>query len=367
MTRAAAAKARLQSYARRHALSLIVTAGLVGCATKQSGTPSSITVLGPGIINDPTNKSLRFDILKFGIGTFCSEMLKRGLALRLSDDHPVAGRFFGRDCGSEVNEREAMRTFTLKFSGLGYAWSNVTGRVGFEVSAALEVRPDFQIAADRSMYVYFRTRRFETSQMKIVLVESQMARGAAALTGTDPDRIAREILEAQVGRGFTVIRTDKSGQLDYSIGLMHLGQRPFHPFDVVSPDPTLANERTEVHSGQQDYLGGFNVVGNDKALSIALKVDGAPSISLAIVSAAAARQLVDDYVHKPGAAPLNEPPRFMQSVAYGSLWKQTVPLSEGTYFLLLERAPGLDTPPRLAVGDDRAAKVDTLVQVVNAP
>lgn len=255
----------------------------------------------------------------------------------------------------------------VKFSGIGYVWTNVTQRVGFEVLGSVEMFPDFQIAGDKSMYVYFRPRRVETTQMKTVLVESSIARGAAVLTGTDPDRIGREILEAQVSRGFTVIRAEGTGQIEYGVGLVPLGMHPFHPFNVVSENPILANERTEVHTGQQDYLGGFSVDGNDKALSIALSVDGAPGVNLAVISATAAQQLLDHYVHNPGATPLVEPPRFTQNIAYGSIWKQTVPVAAGTYFLLLDQASGPNAQVPTTIGDDRAAKVDYLVQVVDAP
>ena len=165
-----------------------------------------------------------------------------------------------------------------------------------------------------------------------------------------------------------MIRADNSGQIDYGVGLLPLGQRPFHPFNVVSDSPVQANETTEVHTGQQDYLGGFSVEGNDKALSIVLLVDGAPSVNLAVISASAAAQQVEHYVHFAGPSPLIEPPRFTQSVPYGSLWRQTVPVAAGTYFLLLDHSTlGLWSQESLAVGDDRAAKVDYLVQVVEAP
>ncbi len=348
----------------RFPLGLAIAVGLFSCTSKTS----VVTILGPGIVNDPKNKSLRVDILKFGLSNFCSEMMTRGVALKLSDDHPVAGRFFGRDCRSDVLDDESKATFNVKFAGIGYVWANVTQRVGFEVLGSVELLPDFQIADDKSMYVYFRARRVETTQMKTVLVESSVARGAASLVGTDPDRIGREIFEAQVSRGFTVIRANASGQIDYSVGLLPLGQRAFHPFNVVSDRPVQANERTEVHMGQQDYLGGFSVEDNDKALSIVFLVDGAPSVNLAVISASAAAQQVDHYVHFAGPAPLVEPPRFMQSVPYGSLWKQTVPVAAGTYFLLLDHSTlGLRSQESLAVGDDRAAKVDYLVQVVDAP
>jgi hypothetical protein len=346
---------------------LVVLAGLIGCTTCQSLGASSVTILGPGVINDPKNKSLRFDILKFGLKSFCNEMLTRGAALKLSDDHPVMGRFLSRDCQSDVIDDDSKRTFMVKFSGLGYAWTNVTGRLGFEVMGSVELLPDFQVANDQSMYVYFRPRRVEITQMKIVLVESALARGAAALAGADPDRIGREILEAQLAQGFTVIRTNQTGQIEYGMGLVPLGQHPFHPFNVVSDQPILANDRTEVHNGQQEFLGGFLVEGNGKALSIVLAVDGAPSINMAVVTASAGLQLFESYVHNRGTAALVEPPRYVQNVGYGSLWKQTVPVPAGTYTVLLDHATGTGTQAPASVGDDRAAKVDYLIQLVDAP
>ena len=158
---------RARARDRSFALCFVIAASLFSCTSKTS----AVTILGPGIINNPKNKSLRVDILKFGLSNFCSEMMTRGVALKLSDDHPVAGRFFGRDCRSDVLDDESKATFNVKFAGIGYVWANITQRVGFEVLGSVELFPDFQIANDKSMYVYFRARRVETTQMKIVLVE----------------------------------------------------------------------------------------------------------------------------------------------------------------------------------------------------
>jgi len=321
-------------------------------------------ILGPGVINDPKNKSLRVDILKYGLSTFCNEMVSRGITLKLSDDHPAAGRFFARECHSDMLDSDATATFSVKFSGSGYVWSNVTQRVGFELVGSVELLPDFQVADDRSMYVYFRSRHVETTQMKVDLVESKVAQSAVHLAGVDANRVSREIFEAQVGRGFTVIRMNESGQIEYSLGLLPLGKRPFHPFTVVTEDPILANDRTEIHTGQQDYVGGFVVEGNDKALSIVLSIDGAPSVNFAIISAAGGAQMLDRYVREAGVAPFAEPARFTQNVPFGPLYKQRVPVPEGTFILLLEHSAGATAS---GTSEDRAAKVDYLVQVVDMP
>lgn len=338
---------------------------LFAAACTQSVGTRSVTLLGPGVINDPKNKSLRFDILKFGLANFCSEMQTRGVALKLSDDHPVMGRFFARACQADVIDDENKRTFVVKYSGVGYTWTNLTGRVGFDVLGAVELMPDFQLASDNSMYVYFRSSRVDVTQMNVTLVESSTARSAATLA--NPNQIGRDIIQAQLGRGFTVIRADSSGQTDFTQGMLPLGQKPFHPFQVKSEDPTLANERTEIHKNQQDFVGAFEVESNNRALAVAVSVDGAPAVRLSLISASAGQQLVDRYVHAPGVASPTEPPRYDQVVQYGGLFRQIVPVPQGSYYLVLQHASSTSTTPAAAANDDRAAKIDYLVQLVDAP
>jgi hypothetical protein len=338
----------------------------VACTSTQSAGMRSVTLLGPGVINDPKNKSLRFDILKFGLQNFCDEMLQRGVALKLSDDHPVAGRFFGRDCKSDVIDGDESRSLLVRFSGLGYVWTNLTGRVGVDVLGTVELLPDFQLAPDSSMYVYFRTKRVDLTEFKLLLVESNLARSAASLTHVDPQGVGQDILKAQLNRGFTVIRLNDSGRSEFGAGLLPLGQHPFQPFKVVSDDPVVVNERTEIHRGQQDYIGAIKVEGSGKALGLAVSVDGAPAVNLAVVSGNSGQQLIDRYVHVAGPAGFSEPPRFVQDVAYGTLWRQTVPVPEGTFYILLQHPSTPNAQAQAVAGDDRAAKVDCLVQVVDA-
>jgi hypothetical protein len=339
----------------------------VACTSTQSAGTRSVALLGPGIINDPKNKSLRFDLLKFGLKSFCDEMQNQGVALRVSSDHPVAGRFFARACQADVIDDDANRNLTLKFAGIGYTWTNLTGRVGFDLLGTLELLPDFQLAADNSMYVYFRTNHFDIPQMKVTLVESSVARSAALLSNTDPEKIGREIMQSQLNRGFTVIRLNDSGQMEFGPGLLELGQHPYHPFNVVSNDLVLVNERTEIHRNQQDFIGAFKIDGNSRALALALAVDGAPGVNIAVISAAQAQPLLDRYVHNPGPVSLIEPPRYVRNISYGSLFRQTIPVPEGTYYVLVQHLSTQGAASVSSAGDDRAAKVDYLLQLVDAP
>lgn len=116
---------------------------LSACGSRESMGDGSLRVLGAGVVNDPANKSLRFDMLKFGLDRFCEEMLKTGAALKLSDDQPVVGRFFAESCQSQVLDEEARKSFVVQYTGKGYAWTNVTGKLGFTSRGLVEYAPDF--------------------------------------------------------------------------------------------------------------------------------------------------------------------------------------------------------------------------------
>jgi hypothetical protein len=305
--------------------------------------------------------------LKFGLESFCTEMKKRGVALKLSDEHPVVGRFFAKDCQSEVVDDDQRKSLLLRFTGDGYAWTNVTGRLGFSVIALVEYSTDFQLDEEQSLYVYFQPKNIQATTFTAKLVESAQARGAMTLTKVDPDRIGKQILSAQLERGFTVIRRDTRGETDYSLGLLPVGTTPFVPFQIVSAKQTLANDRTELHSGQQDFVGRFEVTDDDQALTFTASIDGAPSVDVLLISATAGQQMLDQYVSKPGAVALTEPARLEDTIAYGGLWQRSLAVPPGTYFLMFDhsQAVGRAAPPQSG-GDDRAVKIDYAVQLGDA-
>ncbi len=340
---------------------------LSGCTKSETLGTKSMTLVGQGIVNDPKNRTLRFDLLKFGLESFCTEMKKRGVSLKLSDEHPVMGRFFAKECQSELVDDEQRKSLLLRFTGDGYAWTNVTGRLGFSVVALVEYSTDFQMDKDQSLYVYFQPKNIQATTYTTKLVESAQARGAMTIAKIDPDRIGRQILSAQLERGFTVIRRDARGETDYGLGLLPIGSTPFVPFQIVSTKQTLANDRTELHAGQQDFVGGFEVTGDEQALTITASIDGAPAVDLLLLSATAGQQLVDLYVNRPGAVTLSEPARLDDTVNYGNIWQRSFAVPPGTYILMFDnsQAVGRAAPPQSG-GDDRAVKIDYAVQLGNA-
>lgn len=340
-----------------------------GCASKESLGTSAISILGSGVINNPHNKSLRFDILKFGLDRFCFEMRRRGAPLKLADDQPVLGRFFAASCSSQVLDEPDRKSFVVQYTGDGYGWTNLSGRIGFSSAGLIEYAPDFQMADDGAMYIYFRPRHINATSFQTLMVESALARGGMAVTGINPDQIGKNIVQSQLQRGFTVIRYNSSGETDFGLGIIAKGQKPFRPFRVENSDKLiLTDDRTEVHTGQQDYIGGFSVNDDGKALYITMSLDGAPAVDVFLVNQAEGSAMIQRYVHTAGAAPLAGPPLLGEPLAAGRLWKRYVRVPKGLYYLVIDNSSAAGrTNPVVRAGDDRAAKVDYLVELGDAP
>lgn len=343
---------------------LLLTLGFSGCASRESIGDSSLRVLGAGVVNDPANKSLRFDILKFGLDRFCEEMLKTGAALKLSDQEPVLGRFFADSCQSQVIDDETRKSFVLQYTGKGYGWTNVTGKLGFTSRGLVEYAPDFQLS-DGALYVYFRPKTVDAAAFQLTSVDSALAQvGMAAVAGAaSPDEIGRHIVDAQLKRGFTVIRYGSDGRTDFGLGYVPKGQKPYKPFDITSDSKrVLQNERTEVHLQTQDFVGPLEVTSDDQALYVTLELDGAPSVDFQIVPKALGDAMLDRYVRTPGPCPTLGPPIFDASAQPGARAQQAVPVPPGQYFLVLDNtsALGRSQPPAGAAGD-HAARVDYAV------
>ena len=360
------ALARFRMLFTASAPALLAFAALSGCASTSSRT---VSVLGAGVMNDPSNKSLRFDILKFGLSTFCTEMLKGGAPLKFGDDEPVVGRFFAQSCDSQVLDDEAHKSFVVQYTGRGYAWTNLTQRLGFSSRGVVEYATDFQLH-DGAMYVYFRPRLIDGAAFQTTLVESLLAQGGLAMAGVNANQLGKHIVESQLRRGFTVIRKDSSGSTDFALGIVPPGEAPFKPFEVKRTEKQiLANERTEVHTGQQDYVGAFEVTDSNQALYLTVAVDGAPNADLLVVEKSTGDTLLESYLHAaggaslPGAALLDD-----TGTQKGGLWQRFVNVEPGRYYLVIDNSAKLGkTAPDTSAKDDAAAKVDYLVLVGARP
>jgi hypothetical protein len=350
----------------------LLVIGLLGLVTANcGGRQSFVNVLGPGIINDPANRSLRFDLLKFGLDSFCQEMLERGTALKLRDEEPVLGRFFAETCSSQVIDDDGRKSLVVQFAGKGYAWLGLgVGRIGFRTRGVVEYAPDF-LLNDGALYVYFRPRNIDASSFQTLLVESGAAQAAVSLLGLSvpADQAGARVVKSELERGFTVIRYGSEGQTDFGLGYVPKGQKPWHPYRVEFSDKlSLANDRSEVHSAQQEFLGGFRVTGKDQGLYLTMALDGAPGIDLLVIPKGYADVMLSRYTANAGPAQLPGPPILDDPVVAGQPYKRYVPVPPGIYYLVLDNSAAVGrTPPSAAPGDDRAGKVDYLVQLGPAP
>jgi hypothetical protein len=332
-----------------------------GCGGREALGVSAMSVVSAGVINDPANKSLRFDLLGYGIDRFCVEMLRRGAPLELSDREPVLGRFFADGCSAQVIDNGARQSVVVRYSGKGYAWTNLTGRLGFASSGLVEYSADFQMHGD-AMYIYFRPRSVGESSFQVSLIESDLARAGLGMTGIDPRAVGKDIVDRQLARGFTVIRDSARGDVQYTLGVVPLGQRPFKPYQVVeSSKRTIDNDRTEIQPGQQDYVGGLFVAESDERLTLTLALDGAPSVDVFVVSASDGQAMIQAYVTRAGGAPLVRSPLLDAELRSSEPLTLGVDIPSGSYFLLFDHSPsaGRSSP---AAGQ-QAAKIDYLAQL----
>jgi hypothetical protein len=342
-------------------LCLLSASMALGCGNNEALGVSALSVVSAGVINDPSNKSLRFDLLKFGLDRFCVEMRRRGAPIKLSDHEPVLGRFFADDCHAQVIDHTDRQSVVVRYSGRGYGWTNLTERLGFSSTGLVEYAADFQQHAD-SMYIYFRPRSVGGATFQTLLIESTLAQVGLGMSGVDAEAIGKDISTRQLQRGFTVIRHSARGDVEFSPGLIPVGQRPFRPFQVVNSDKlTLDNDRTEVHAGQQDFIGGLYVADDQRRLSLNLNLDGAPAVDVLVVPEADGQLMVQAYVTERGGARLPRAPLLEAELRASEPLRLELNVPAGNYYLLLDHSPaaGRSNP----VPGQQAAKIDYLIQL----
>ena len=166
------------------------------------------------------------------------------------------------------------------------------------------------------------------------------------------------------------IRRGSSGAMDFALGLVQPGELPFKPFEVKHTNKQiLANERTEVHTGQQDYVGAFEVTGSKQALYLTVALDGAPNADVLVVPKPVGDALLDHYLQNAGGAALATPALLDDSATQGaSLWQRFVNVDPGRYYIVIDNSAQLGkTAPDTSLKDDAAAKVDYLLLVGDRP
>ena len=323
----------------------------------------------PGMLNDPGNRSLRRAILDYGLEEFCKELTHRGAPLKMRDDMPVMGRYFAQSCNyQELANGDAF----VQFAGRGYVWTNLTARVGFEASGSIQYNQDFLMSGS-TMYAYFRTRTVASKSFNTLMVENAGGGLPASLRG-QADAIASQVVDKELAQGFTIIR-DSGGTVEFGTGLIEKGQHPAKPFEVHGNNRlTFANERTEVHGQQLDFLGPFHITSNAQALFLNLVLDGIPAVDVMVVSKDAGDRWLDQYIRVAGVPQPPQPPLSADVVAIRSQWSKAFPVGKGYYYVVVDNSTSVGTvaPPNMGGlpqfgGGYAAALVSDVVQVGDAP
>ena len=230
----------------------------------------SVLLTGCGWLRSSVNDSpgLRWWLFSnFGAKQICPQVLASGIGLRLVSAGDIVGRFFPNRCYQHIDDTR--QTVTLAFAGSGFAWTPVAGRVGFAAQAAVEYRMDFKLTDD-AIYVFgVPASAPAPPQFQLGAVENKVVHWAAkSPVGYLANAFGGQILASELAAGFTVIRTDNGDE--FSLGHLEPPARPPKPFGLSGNDRVLyASETTELHSGQIDILGPFEVVEKHQALIFA--------------------------------------------------------------------------------------------------
>jgi hypothetical protein len=341
---------------------VLVCAALAGSSGCASCAQSYLGIM-PGAINDPQNRTLRREILAYGIGQFCTELVKHSAPLKLADDQPAIGRFFPTSCKTT---QLANGDLQVALGGDGYAWTNLSKKVTFDMSGTVEYDQDFQLDGS-TMYAYFRTKRVSKSDFKTRAIENPIANLVNSLTPIG-DNFGRQLLSSELSKGFTVIR-DKDGNADFGLGVVDVGKRPVKPWDVHgSSRLTYENTRSEVHQNERDFVGPIFVEDSGRALYVTATLDGLEAADLIVLDKAGGEASLAAYVGSPTAGPLSGAPVFSDVVRNGAPFQRTIKVPKGVYYLVWDNTPTAGrAAPAVQLLNDNAATLTYVVQIGDAP
>lgn len=307
-----------------------------------------LLLAGCGLFRSAVNDSpnIRWWLFStFGAERMCPEMLKRSAPLRLTNGGHVIGRLFPNACQHRIDEQR--RTVSLEFTGTGYAWTPIAGRVGFSTHAGVEYRADFSLQDD-SMYVWARTERLLFApEFRLGSIENRLVDWAQnqSPVGYLANTFGAQITSSQLLSGFTVVRSDAGDA--FALGILLPPERPRQPFGSGGEGRWLVDADTaEVRVEQVDFLGPIVVEESGQSLyfKYALTGPAAEALLWSRVDADAWRERLQM------GTPLAPPPTpaiLGFALAPGAPQEQRVPLPPGQYVLVIDNSSrvGRVNPP----------------------
>jgi len=310
-----------------------------------------LSISGCGLFRGSVNASpeLRWFLFSnFGAQRMCPEMLKRSAPLKLAANGNAIGRFFPERCTAQVND--AAQTVTLAFSGTGFAWTPVAGRMGFAVSATVDYRMDFFMAEDAT-YVWAKPARISYGpDFRMGAIENKLVDFAAqGPAGYMVSTFGSQIVQGQLSSGFTVVHSD-SGD-DFALGLLTPPARPQRYFGGSSERTTLERDTTEVRVDQMDLIGPLEVSSSGQALFLRFQVTG-PALDVLVIRRGAGDLWRSGLQLGAQLGPPPEAPMSAFPLQPGQEARQQVPLPPGQYYVVLDNSQrmGAVNPPWSPLG-----------------
>ncbi|NUP07016.1 MAG: hypothetical protein HOW73_13260 [Polyangiaceae bacterium] len=317
---------------------------------------------------------MRQDILAFGTGNICKELLTRTVPMKLNPDDPATGRLFPSRCTTRELPNGDLY---VEFTGTGYAWSNLTKRVGFNASAAITYELDFRLDGSTA-YVYFRPATATSKAFQMLMVEQDALPSSAIaplLPGGTPEAFVAMagdgLLTHELGEGFTVIR-ESDGTATFAIGTLEPGEAPIGAYERTSGANTVyTNERVEIHQNQREYFGPITVEDDDQAILLTMLVEGAPQVDVQVYPRASVETWLAQYISQKAAPPAPAVPMLDDTIVAsvdGKATRRAVRAPRGQYFVVIDHTVNAGrTAPPATPGDDRAALVLVGIEVGDAP
>jgi hypothetical protein len=335
---------------------------LAALVTAVACTPNSVCKLG-GPINDPTNRTMRRNILAYGLSQFCQQMTTRSAPLKLAPDAPVVGRFFPQHCQQQVLDNGDL---WVRFDGMGYAYTNLSRKVTFSSAASIRYDQDFRCADDNSIYAYFDTRTVAPPDFHVMQIEMPGANLVQGWITPYADNFGKQMLSGELAQGFTVIQFNDGGT-DFAVGHLPLGQRPLHPFSIHGKDRvTVESLRTQVMAGERDFIGPVEVKDGGRAVYVSMTLDGQQAVNVFLLPKAMGDVALQTYLTYGPAGPLPGPPVMGDVVHYGVQYQRAVPVPAGMYYVVIDNTTTA-AQPALPFGAASAAVVNYAVQIGDTP
>jgi hypothetical protein len=308
-------------------------------------SPNSVCKIG-GPINDASNRTLRRNIMAFGLGQFCQQMTSRNAPLRLAPDAPVIGRFYPQRCQQQILDNGDL---LVSFDGIGYAFTSVSRKVTFTSGATIRYDQDFRCADDNSIYAYFDTRSVSPPNFHVLQIELPGASLVQTWITPFADNFGRQMVSGQLAQGFTVIQFD-DGASDFDVGHLPLGRRPLHPYSVHGKDRvTVESLRTQVYAGERDFIGPIRVDGSGRAIYTTMQLDGQPSVGVMLIPKPQGDAALQAYVNYGPAGPMPYPPMTSDVIQYGLQYQRAVPVPPGMYYVVIDNTVGAPNASSAAV------------------